>query len=391
MKSVSRRVFPIPPTTPHAGLLWLTQEKLIGMMQKTHKKRCFTLIGFFLVCLFLFLLLFTSPAPAEGLPLVWVVSTGGTIAEKIDPTTGVAVPAVSGDDLLKAVPGLKKVARIKVFELCNIDSSHMTPEIWRNLSLKVNELLADSDVKGVVVTHGTDTMAEAAFFLELTVTSRKPVVFVGSMRNASELSPDGPANIMNAVLQVCSDAAANWGVTVTLNNYVNSAWHVKKTQSTNVQTFVSGPYGYLGYIIMGKVLRYQDQDLFLKFLIPQKLPKVAVLTTFAGDDGSLIRHAVAGGAKGLVIEGVGAGNVNPEVRNAIKDALARNIPVIITTRVEWGGVVPAYGDIGGAADLKKIGAVLSSRIGTYKARLLLILALAQPDFSVEKLKTYFKY
>ena len=343
------------------------------------------------VYLLLFSFLITSAAPGKELPLVWIVSTGGTIAEKIDPATGAAVPAVTGADLIKAVPGLEKVARIRVFPLCNIDSSHMTPEIWRKLARKVNDLLAGPEVKGVVVTHGTDTMAEGAFFLELTVTSRKPVVFVGAMRNASDLSPDGPANIMNAVLQVCSDAAARWGVTVTLNNYVNSAWNVRKTQSTNCQTFVSGPYGYLGYIIMGQVQRFRDQGRRLKFPLPEKLPRVTALTTFAGDDGSLIRRAVAEGAAGLVVEGVGSGNVNPAVRSAIKAALDKKIPVVITTRVEWGGVVPAYGDIGGGADLEKIGAVLGGRFDTYKARLLLMLALAQKDFSREKLKTYFTY
>ena len=339
----------------------------------------------------LFLCVSLAPAGAAELPLVWIVSTGGTIAEKIDPATGAAVPAVTGEDLIKAVPGLEKVARIKVFPLCNIDSSHMTPEIWKKLALKVNELLADPGVRGVVVTHGTDTMAEGAFFLELTVTSKKPVVFVGAMRNASDLSPDGPANIMNAVTQVCSDRAAGWGVTVTLNNFVNSAWHVKKTNSTNVQTFESGPHGYLGYIIMGKVLRFNDQPRRLKFPIPGKLPKVVPLTTFAGDDGSLIRHAIADGAKGLVIEAVGSGNVNPQVTAAIKEALAKKIPVVVTTRVEWGGVVPAYGDVGGGADLKRLGAVLGGELDLYKARLLLMLAMARPDFSLDKLRGYFEY
>ncbi len=342
---------------------------------------------FFLVISFLIPL----SAPAEELPLVWIVSTGGTIAERISPATGAAVPAVSGADLIKAVPDLAKVARIKVFSLCNIDSSHMTPEIWKKLALKVNQLLADPEVKGVVVTHGTDTMAEGAFFLELAVDSKKPVVFVGAMRNASELSPDGPANIMNAVIQVCSEKSAGWGVTVSLNNYVNSAWYVKKTESTNPQTFVSGPHGYLGYIIMGKVQRLNDQPRTLKFPIPEKLPRVVPLTTFAGDDGSLIRHAIEEGAKGLVIEGVGSGNVNPEVTAAIKEALEKQIPVVITTRVEWGGVVPAYGDVGGGAYLEKMGAVLGGQLDTEKSRLLLMLALAQKDFSMEKLKSYFVY
>ncbi len=337
------------------------------------------------------LLIVPSALPADKLPLVWIVSTGGTIAERINPATGAAVPAVSGDDLIKAVPDLAKVARIKVFSLCNIDSSHMTPEIWRKLALKVNELLADPEVKGVVVTHGTDTMAEGAFFLELTVTSKKPVVFVGAMRNASDLSPDGPANIMNAVIQVCSPEGTDWGVTVTLNNYINSAWYVKKTESTNPQTFVSGPHGYLGYIMMGKVQRLNDQPRSLKFPIPGKLPEVIPHAAFAGDDGSLVRRAVADGARGLVIEGVGSGNVNPEVTAAIQEALDKKIPVVITTRVEWGGVVPAYGDIGGGEYLQKMGCVLGGQIDTFKARLLLMLALAQTDFSTEKLKSYFEY
>lgn len=344
--------------------------------------------------LFFFLLislLYSNILSAKKLPLVWIISTGGTIAEKINPKTGAAVPAVSGADLMKAVPGLSDIARIKVFPLCNIDSSHMTPEIWRKLALKINEVITNSDVKGVVVTHGTDTMAEGAFFIELTVASKKPVVFVGAMRNASELSPDGPANIMNAVIQVCSPNSANWGVTVTLNNYINSAWYVKKTQSTDVQTFVSGPHGYLGYIMMGKVLRYNDQNRTLKFAIPEKLPDVVPLTTFAGDDGSLIRYAIEKGAKGLVIEAVGSGNVNPKVCAAIKFAINQKIPVIITTRVEWGGVVPAYGDIGGGEDLEKIGAVLGGQLDLFKARLLLLLAMSQSDFSIEKLKSCFIY
>ncbi len=342
-------------------------------------------------CLLFFSICISPVFPKEKLPLVYVVSTGGTIAERINPKTGAAIPSVSGDDLIKAVPDLAKVARIKVFSLCNIDSSHMTPDIWRKLALKVNELLSDSEVAGVVVTHGTDTMAEGAFFLELTVTEKKPVVFVGAMRNASDLSPDGPANIMNAVIQATSKEAADWGVTVTLNNYINSAWYVKKTESTNPQTFVSGPFGYLGYIMMGKVQKLNDQPRKLVFDIPEKLSEVIPHSVFAGDDGSAIRRAVAAGAKGLVVEGVGAGNVNPEVAAAVADALKKDIPVVITTRVEWGGVVPAYGDVGGGEWLEKKGAVLGGRIDTYKGRLLLMLALAQDDFSTEKLKSYFTF
>jgi L-asparaginase len=235
-------------------------------------------------------------AAADSLPLVVIVTTGGTIAEKYDPATGGVVPAVSGDDLIAAVPGLRNIARIEVVEFCNIDSSQMTPEIWRNLSAAEQGILERPDVRGVIVTHGTDTMAEGAFFLETTLESRKPVAFVGSMRSGSDLSPDGPANLFNAVLLVCSPQAEDWGVTVTLNQYVNAARHVEKDNTTNVQTFDSGGYGYLGYILGGEVTACNEvtRDVYLP--LPDELPDVSVFYSFAGDDGRYIRQAVDSGA-----------------------------------------------------------------------------------------------
>lgn len=212
-----------------------------------------------------FFLLTWLPIKAGGteeytpsLPKVVIVTTGGTVAMKYDPASGGVVPALSGKDLIVAVPGLDKIANIETVQFCNIDSSQMTPEIWRNLSSKVQKILERSDVQGVVITHGTDTMAEGAFFLETTLQSEKPVVFVGAMRSASDLSPDGPANIYNAVLQVCSPQAKGWGVTVTINQFINSARHVQKDETTNVQTFSSGEYGYLGYVVAGRVIRFNN-------------------------------------------------------------------------------------------------------------------------------------
>lgn len=332
---------------------------------------------------------FSAVACYAELPTVVIVSTGGTIAEKVDPKTGGAVPALSGKDLLEAVPQLGKIANIKTIEFSNIDSSQMTPELWAKLSKTVDEQLADPSVKGVVVTHGTDTMAEGAYFLDLTVKSDKPVVFVGAMRDASDISPDGPANILNAVIQVCSEEAKGWGVTVTLNEYVNSARNVRKTNSTNVQTFNSGEKGYLGYIGMGKVVRYNEAPARQRLPIPDLLPKVILLETFAGDDGSLVRYAVDQGAKGIVIEGVGAGNVNADVFEAVKYALGKNVAVIITTRVYHGGAWPIYGDQGGGLTLVRSGVILGGDRTGPKARLLLMLALPQVSGDNAKLKKYF--
>jgi len=214
---------------------------------------------------------------------------------------------------------------------------------------------------------------------------------VGAMRSASDLSPDGPANIYNAVLQVCSPQSKKWGVTVTMNQFINSARYVYKGETTNVQTFTSGEYGYLGYIVGDRVIKFNDVLHKTKLDLPKTLPKVPLFTTYAGDDGKHIRDAVNDGAKGIVVEGVGAGNVNKEVYQAIKYALSKKIPVVVASRVINGGVYALYGDEGGGSSLIKIGAYLSGDLSAYKARLLLMIALSQPDMTAEKLKTLFSH
>lgn len=322
----------------------------------------------------------SAPAQADSLPRVVIVTTGGTIAEKYDPSTGGVVPAVSGEDLIDAVPGLDDIAEIEVVDFCNIDSSQMTPSIWRDLSASVEDILERHDVHGVVVTHGTDTMAEGAFFLETTLESTKPVAFAGSMRSGSDLSPDGPANLYNAVVLVCSQEAADWGVTVTLNQYVNSARHAVKDNTTNVQTFDSGGYGYLGYIVGDRVIPYNAvlEETYLP--LPDSLPDVPVLFSYSGDDGRFIRYAVDNGAAGLVVVGVGAGNVNSSVFEAIEYALERNVPVVAASRVRYGEPHALYGDTGGGSSLVQAGVLLSGDLSPYKARLLLMIALAQPEW-----------
>ena len=337
------------------------------------------------------IIIFGAEHQVSILPKVVVVTTGGTIAMKYDKASGGVVPAVSGKDLMAAVPGLEKIAVIQTVEFCNIDSSQMTPEVWRKLGEKVQTILELSDVEGVVVTHGTDTMTEGAFFLETILKSKKPVVFVGAMRSASDLSPDGPANIYNAVLQICSPESKNWGVTITMNQFINSARHVYKGETTNVQTFTSGEYGYLGYIVGKRVIKLNDIRSKTKLNLPKTLPKVPLFATYAGDDGKYIRNAVDDGVKGIVLEGVGAGNVNKAVYQAIEYALSKKIPVVVASRVINGGVYALYGDKGGGSSLIKIGAYLSGDLSAYKARLLLMIALSQPDMTEEKLKILFSH
>lgn len=331
----------------------------------------------------------TDPA----LPSVAIIATGGTIAEKIDPKTGGAVPALSGADLVSAVPGLAKLANIGVLDLSDIDSSQMTPALWARLSVAVDRSLAREDIAGAVVTHGTDTMAEGAFFLDVTLRSDKPVVFTGAMKDASDPSPDGPGNILDAVTQVLSPQAQGWGVTVTLNSYVNSARDVRKTQTTNVQTFNSGEKGYLGYVFGGAVQRLNDRvartRLALPDPVPAPLPDVPFIADYAGSDGRLVRHAVETGAAGLVIDGVGAGNVNADTFAAIQMALEKGLPVVISTRVPDGAVEPIYGDTGGGRTLLDAGAILAGDLSGPKARLLLMLGLMRHGDDASALRALF--
>lgn len=324
------------------------------------------------------------------LPTIVIVSTGGTIAEKTDPKTGASIPALSGKDLVDTVPMLRKIANIKIINFSNIDSSQMTPKMWADLSKVVDKALEDPKIVGAVIAHGTDTMAEGAFFLDITLKTKKPVVFVGAMRNATDPYSDGPPNLLNAVVQATSKNAKGWGVTVTMNQYVNSARDVEKTQTTNVQTFESGEKGYLGYVNEGKLYRFRDSISKIKLPIPEKIPNVILYTDYAGADGKMLKAAIEDeSVDGIVVESLGSGNVNVDVYNVILEALAKDIAVVITSRVFYGSVFPEYGDKGGGKTLVDAGAVLAGDLRGPKARLLLSLLISHVGKNQKDLEKYF--
>jgi L-asparaginase len=326
----------------------------------------------------------------KHLPTVGVVVTGGTIVEKTD-ASGASVPSSdAGKSLVKAIPQLKKVANIKLVEFSNIDSSHMSPQIWANLSRTVDQLIDEHpELKGVIVVHGTDTMAEGAYFLDITLKTRKPVVFIGAMKNSSDPFTDGPENFLNGVFQICSNKSKNWGVTVTMNQYINSARDVKKTQTTNVQTFDSGEKGYLGYIYNGKINQFNERVHGKRFKLKKKLAKVSLFTDYAGANGSFIKLAADKGYDGIVVEALGSGNVNAAVAESIKYAISKGIVVVISTRVYQGAVYPAYGDKGGGRDLKNMGAIVTGDLRGPKARLLLMVTIPIHGKHSKKLESFF--
>jgi L-asparaginase len=311
-------------------------------------------------------------------PVVAMIATGGTIAMKIDPARNAPVPAISGEDLLATVPDISKHARIEVNNLSNVPSDYMDPPRWVALTRAVQDTLARPEVAGVVVSHGTDTLEETAWWLDLTVASDKPVVLIGAQRNASEPDFDGPRNLLNAVRIATDPASAGKGAVLAMNNQINAARDVAKTHTTNVETFQSGQWGLLGAVDPDRVvwarapLRRQHVP-----VRSDAMPPVEIVAMYGGADGRLVKAAVDQGARGVVVQALGMGNVNQPMFAAIKDAIGRGVPVVVASRVPEGRVLPSYGFEGGGRTLADAGAVMAGDLSPQKARILLMLLLQE--------------
>ncbi|KQU27404.1 L-asparaginase [Methylobacterium sp. Leaf94] len=312
-------------------------------------------------------------------PTIALVATGGTIAMKHDPVTGAPVPALTGADLAAAVPRLADLARIAVVEFANVPSAYMGPDLWPGLSRTVADLLARPDIAGAIVLHGTDTLDQTAYFLDLTLASDKPVVMVGAQRNASEADADGARNLLNAVRQILAQGAREdlrgLGVTVTLNHNINAARAVRKSHTNNVETFNSGEAGFLGQVDEDRVVFARKPLRRQTLPLPKRLARVALVAMAAGDDGRQLRHAVADGAEGVVVAAYGFGNVNEALYDAVVEAIAAGVTIVVASQVPHGRALPVYGFKGGGSTLRAAGAVFADDLSPDKARVLALLAL----------------
>jgi L-asparaginase len=319
-----------------------------------------------------------------------LLSTGGTIASRIDPGTGLALPVISGADLITALPELENIARVTVEDFARIASPHVSPEEWVDLTRRLSELLARSDVCGVVVSHGTSTLEETAWFLDLTLDTEKPVVVIGSQRNASELGYDGPGNLLNA-FRICAEPQSRGkGVMVALNQHINAAREVTKTHTFDVETFNSGEWGYLGNVTAKKVVFHRQSLKRLRIpLAADRLPKIDVVAMYPGATGNLVHAAIADGAAGLVVQGVGSGHVNQALYAAVLKGIEHGIPIVITTRIPRGGTRASYGFEGSSSLLQDAGAILAGDLSSWKARIVLMLALQNGKPSQDVLQSYF--
>ncbi|HEG8092736.1 TPA: type II asparaginase, partial [Campylobacter jejuni] len=299
-----------------------------------------------------------------------ILGTGGTIAGFIDSTiatTGYTAGAIDIDVLIKAVPQIRDLADISWEQIANIDSSNMCDEIWLRLAKKIAKLFAEG-IDGVVITHGTDTMEETAYFLNLTIKSDKPVVLVGAMRPSTAISADGPKNLYNAVALVANKEAKNKGVMVAINDKILSARGVVKTHSLNVDAFSSPDFGDLGYIVDGKVFFYNNVTKAHAKNAPfdvsklTSLPKVDILYSYSNDGSGVAAKALfEHGTKGIVVAGSGAGSIHKNQKDVLKELLKKGLKVVVSSRVVAGCVAVSDSD-------EKLGFISAEDLNPQKAR-----------------------
>ena len=314
-------------------------------------------------------------------PNVVVLATGGTIAGAA--ASGAQASYTSGkvtiDAMLDAVPGIRDLANLKGEQVANVGSQDMSFEVLLKLVKRINELLATNDVDGIVVTHGTDTLEESAFFLNLTVKSDKPVVIVGSMRPSTAISADGPLNLYNAVAVAADPNAKGRGVLVVMNDWIQGAHSLTKTSTTAVQTFMSPLRGLVGVSAYGKNDYYNNPS--WKHTTESEfdvsgvtaLPRVDIIFADLDMNPDLIDCSVKNGAKGIVIAGVGNGNMNKASIDAAARAVKQGVVVVRSSRV-------ATGTVGRNVEVKddELGFIASDELNPQKSRILLSLALLKP-------------
>lgn len=309
-----------------------------------------------------------------GKPRIYVLACGGTIAGRAgraDDLTGYTAGQASVEELLAAVPELKEVAELSSEQVCNIDSSDMTEALWLQLARRVQNVADREDIDGIVITHGTDTLEETAYFLNLTVHTQKPLVLTGSMRPATAIAADGPLNLLEAVQAAASPELGTCGVVIVMNSLIHSARLVEKTDTTHVDAFKGRQFGQLGFMHQGKPYLYQlpvrRHTYQSAFSCPDSLPRVAIAYMYVGltpkDLDSLLK-----GAAGVVLAGLGHGRMPNPVWQLLQEKMKAGLIVVRASRTLGGMVTPIP---------EYTGTVTADTLTPQKAKILLQLALTK--------------
>ena len=336
-------------------------------------------------------LLFGAFAAVAQKPNIPILATGGTIAGTGASATNTNYTAgqVAIGTLLDAVPEVNKIANVTGEQIVKIGSQDMNDAVWLTLAKRINELLKRGDVDGIVVTHGTDTMEETAFFLNLTVKSDKPVVLVGAMRPSTAMSADGPLNLYNAVVTAAAKESKGKGVVIAMNGLILGAQGATKMNTVDVQTFQSPNSGALGYVLNGKVsynmesLKRHTTKSEFDVTNLDKLPKVGIVYSYSNVDADVMTPFLNGGYQGIVHAGVGNGNIHQNLFPMLEKARKQGILVVRSSRVPTGPTT-----LDAEVDDNKYQFVASQELNPQKARVLLMLALTKTN-DWKKIQQYF--
>ena len=308
-----------------------------------------------------------------------MVFTGGTISMKIDEGNHSVVPAFNANEIMANLFSSDLYKDLETVEFSELPSPSITPDMMLALSRLIKDYLKRDDVLGVVVVHGTDTLEETAFFLDVIIDSPKPVVVTGSMKSSSELGYDGINNLVSSILVAKSPKSLNKGTLVVMNDSINAASEVSKTNTLSLDTFKSLDYGPLGIVDSKEVIFYRTVNYVKKHVDTDSIEiAVHLLKVYSGMDSSMLKFLINEmHTKGIVLDALGRGNVPPSMLEGIDLALKHNIPVIICSRCPSGRVFDTYGYVGGGKDLTNRGCILAPNLNGQKARIKLMIGLTR--------------
>ncbi|ASS75159.1 L-asparaginase [Tumebacillus algifaecis] len=319
---------------------------------------------------------------------ILILTTGGTIAMIEDPQSQTVRPAENASDLTNAIPHLNQYANVQVEAFSNLPSPHLTLDHLAKLGTAIKERLLQEDIDGIVLTHGTDTLEETAYYLDLILPPGKPVIVTGAMRSSNELGADGPLNLLNAVRTAASADAIGQGVLVVFNDDIHAARFVTKTHTSNVATFQSPSVGPIGFLDKRSVQIRHIPKPHAHIPVDGLVHEVGLLKMAAGMDDALLQYLLDKGVRGVVIEALGLGNVPPMVVPGIKKAIAQGVVIVLVSRCFNGVVQDIYGYEGGGKQLRDLGVLFSNGLNGQKARIKLMTALQETN-DLEHLQQYF--
>jgi len=306
----------------------------------------------------------------------------------IDPDTGGAIPKYSGSELVSKIPEAQKLVNITCYDFGKYPGPHMTPELMFKLSGDIKNKLSKKEFDGVVVTHGTDTLEETAYLLDLSIKTDIPIVVTGSMKNSSETNWDGPKNLLDSIRVCINPNSRKLGVMVCLNGEINAASEVTKIFSDELDTFQSLDFGALGFVQDDRVI-FNRLPRLLETIDTNKInSNVDLITVYAGMNEKFFKFSADSGVDGIVVEALGVGNVPPAAFKGIKYAAEKEIPIVLVSRCPAGETDYVYSYPGAGVHIHNLGVIFTDFLNGQKARIKLMLALGKTNNKKELVELF---